>query len=111
MDRPIITRDRLATDFGPWLSLLANAIEGGRKAGTVKSGVDPEAWLIEMLILVIGAFATSDLMTHIFPGEYESEGSGRQMREIVRIARTSLFPDDADSSITESSDAAQEDKK
>jgi len=92
VNRPDHIRKRLGQDFGPWMSLLSNAIEGGRKAQTVRDDVDPEAWLVEMLIMVIGTYATGSVWATAFP-EKKGGGFNRQMSEIVRMARISLFPD------------------
>jgi hypothetical protein len=80
----------------PWVRLLTDAIRAGQEAGRVRADVDPEAWLIEVVVLVLGTYAAADLASTVFP-QADSGGSGqhtfaaRQLQEITRIARTSLF--------------------
>tara|TARA_B100000579_G_scaffold85366_1_gene66736 strand:+ start:165 stop:851 length:687 start_codon:yes stop_codon:yes gene_type:complete len=92
VNRPDAIRSRLADDFGPWMSLLSKAIADGQRAGSVRADLDPQAWLVQILIMVISTYATGSVWATTFPDG--AEGSfDRQISEIVRMAKTSLFPD------------------
>ena len=96
VDRPKETRERVGSRVSPWVRLLTDTIRAGQAAGRVRAEVDPEAWLIEVVVLVLGTYAAADLAYTVFPST-DSEGRGRrglaarQLQEINRIARISLF--------------------
>ena len=96
VDRPVEMRQRLGTSIGPWVRLLTEAIQAGQASGRVRPEVDPEAWLIEVVVLVIGTYAAADLAASVFSTD-DVDGDGRrvlatrQLDEIIRMARTSLF--------------------
>ena len=94
VDRPHETRDLLGTTIAPWSVLLTDSIRQGQAAGTVRPEVNPESWLIEVVILVIGTFAAADLAGAVFAHQAETapeDRINRQMEEIIRMARTSLY--------------------
>ena len=96
VDRPQETRDRLGGHIGPWVRLLTDAIRSGQEAGRVRPEVDPEAWLVGLVVQVIGTYAAADLATSIFPSNEVDQANpygmaDRQINEITRMARTSLF--------------------
>jgi AcrR family transcriptional regulator len=96
VDRPKETRERLGSRVSPWVRLLTDAIRTGQEAGRVRADVDPEAWLIEVVVLVIGTYAAADLAYTVFPpADSDARGrhslAARQLQEISRIARISLF--------------------
>ena len=96
VDRPVETRERLGGRIGPWVRLLTDAIRVGQSGGRVRAEVDPEAWLIEVVLLVIGTYAAADLAAGVFSnrdldGDGRRELARRQLDEIIRMAKTSLF--------------------
>ena len=90
IDRPHRTREQMGEEFAPWLTLLTDAIRRGQDHGRIRSEVDPEAWLTQLIVMVIGTFAAADLASAAFSksGEYRVE---RQVAELIRTARNSLY--------------------
>ena len=94
VDRPHETRDVLGQTIAPWSVLLTDSIRRGQAAGTIRSEVNPESWLIEVVVLVIGTFAAADLAGAVFADQAEispKDRIDRQLDEIIRMARTSLY--------------------
>jgi AcrR family transcriptional regulator len=89
--RPKETRERVSRALAPWLGMLVQAIEQGKEAGRVRADVDPEAYLTEMVVLIVGAFVAADLSTAVFPGQTGQERLDRIITEITRMGRFSLF--------------------
>ena len=92
IDRPHLTRERMSEDFGPWLVRLTDAIRRGQKAGYVRSDLEPEAWLTQLIVLVIGTFAAADLAAAAFTIS-GTDAAERQLSELIRTARHSLYID------------------
>jgi AcrR family transcriptional regulator len=90
IDRPHVTRGRMGDAFGPWLLILTDAIRRGQKSGRIRPEVDPEAWLTQLIVLVIGTFAAADLAAAAFPDTGEDRVL-RQVAELIRTARSSLY--------------------
>ena len=90
LDRPRQTREAMSQDFGPWLTLVTDGIRRGQKAGHLRSDVDPEAWISQLIVLVIGTFAAADLAASAFP-ESTEDAVTRQVTELIRTARHSLY--------------------
>ena len=90
IDRPHVTRGRMGDAFGPWLLILTDAIRRGQKSGRIQPEVDPEAWLTQLIVLVIGTFAAADLAAAAFPDTGEDRVL-RQVAELIRTARSSLY--------------------
>jgi len=93
VDRPVDTRDRLAGAIGPWMQLLRGAISEGQRSGRVRAGVDAEAYLIQCIVSMVGAFVGSQLGAEVFGGESAEDWGRRQRKEARRMARQSLFMD------------------
>ena len=94
VDRPAESKQRIGVALGPWLMMLAQAIEEGRVAGRVRKDVDAQAYLVEMVVLIVGTFVAADLASAVFPDQSASVRVEQQIREILRMARTSLFTED-----------------
>jgi AcrR family transcriptional regulator len=90
IDRPRVTRERMSEAFGPWLLMLTDAIRRGQKSGRIRPEVDPEAWLTQLIVLVIGTFAAADLAAAAFSDTGEDRVL-RQVAELIRTARFSLY--------------------
>lgn len=89
--RPKETRERVGKALSPWMLVLVQAIEQGKEAGRVRPDVDPQAYLTEMVVLIVGTFVAADLSTAVFPGESVEERITRIIAETMRIGRISLF--------------------
>jgi AcrR family transcriptional regulator len=88
LDRPGDVRRILRGPLRPWLSAIAGYIESGRRHGTHQADVDPEAYVMHILLYVISAASVAGVCAAAFEG---AGARARWDRELHRIARASLF--------------------
>lgn len=87
LDRPDELKKLLRGPVRVWLSAVAGYIRTGQENGRHFADVDAEAYVVQILQLVITATASASVMATALP-----EGSrARYDRELARIARASLF--------------------
>lgn len=96
LDRPDAMRALLATYVAPWMAVVTDAITRGQKAGVLRADVDPEAYVVMVILLVIGNVATVGTVSRLAlaPGARGSRGDRvppRIAREIKRVARAALI--------------------
>jgi hypothetical protein len=93
LDRPADMRERLATYVQPWLVVVADYIRRGQEFDDVFAEVDPEAYVLQIINLVVSGVATaSSLEGGLLPPEsLRGTPAERHTRELIRIARYSLF--------------------
>src|SRR5690606_6677369 len=96
LDRPAAMRALLATYVAPWMAVVTDAITRGQKAGVLRADVDPEAYVVMVILLVIGNVATVGTVSRLAlaPGARGSRGDRvppRIAREIKRVARAALI--------------------
>ena len=93
VDRPQQARERLGATIAPWGALLTDSIRSGQEDGRIQREVDAQAWLVNVVILLIGTIATTELVSVAFHREEASaeERTDRQLKELARMARTSLY--------------------
>ncbi len=93
VDHPQQARQRLGEVMAPWASLLVESIKNGKKSGHIRADVDVEAWLADVVVLMVGTFAAAELTSVVSPnmGEGSDERVRRQVAEVVRMARSSLY--------------------
>ncbi len=94
VDRPRATRELVGAAVAPWLPLVIHAMEDGQAHGRVRPEVDPLAYVMECIALVVGTFAAADLAAGLSGEDSPATSVDRQFREILRIARTSLFTEE-----------------
>jgi AcrR family transcriptional regulator len=90
LDRPEAARALVAGPVRPWLHAVAGYIRAGQEAGLHPPDLDPEAYVVHVLALVIVATANAGVNTAALtadPGRERARYDG----ELVRIARASLF--------------------
>ncbi len=88
LDRPAEMRKLLRGTVHQWHTAVAGYIQAGRDTGRHYADVDPEAYVVLIMLLVITATASS-------PGTaaaLDRDGPARFDREVARIAHASLFP-------------------
>jgi TetR/AcrR family transcriptional regulator len=90
LDRPKEMTDLFAVHLQPWTSLLTDYIRRGQEEGRTRAAVDPEAYVVQILHAAIGIIATGGATMHILRDPPDLD---RQLAELFRIARTSLFND------------------
>jgi TetR/AcrR family transcriptional regulator len=90
MDRPETMQARLAATLTPWITLIADYIRKSQDAGHVPKEVDPEVYILHIVTLAVSAIAALPVVGAALPGKKE-EVADRHMRELMRMARSSLF--------------------
>jgi AcrR family transcriptional regulator len=90
MDRPEAMRGRMQKTLTPWMTLIADYMKKSQEAGQVQKDVDPEAYIIHIVTLTVSAIAALPVLGHALTGD-KDEVAERHLRELLRIARMSLF--------------------
>lgn len=88
LDHPEGLKQRLAAQVSPWVGLLAERIEAGKREGIIHADVDPLLYVWGIVVMMLTAIASSDITGSVIGAK---AGPERAEREIVRIAYTSLF--------------------
>jgi AcrR family transcriptional regulator len=88
LDRPDEMSELFTQHLQPWTALLTDYIRIGQEAGGSRREVDPEAYVLQILNAAIGTIAMGGAARHILPN---APGLDRQLSELGRIARLSLF--------------------
>ena len=93
LDRPEEMQNRLETYVAPWVSVVADYIRKGQEHGEIHDPVDPEAYILQIINLVVSGIAASSCLEGglLPPSSPLGTPSQRHKRELMRIARTSLF--------------------
>lgn len=87
LDRPEPMREQLRDQVGPWIEVIAGYIRRGQQSGELRLEADPEAYLLQIIHLIVGGVATIETLA------VEGDTS-RMLREIERMAKVSLFTDE-----------------
>ncbi len=89
LDRPEELRDQMRAFLSPWLTILADYIRNGKQDGSVRPDIDPEAYILSVIQMIVGGLATNNVFGALFDGT--DAPIERQAAELTRIARASLF--------------------
>lgn len=85
LDRPAEMRKLLRGPVKPWLNAISDYVRAGQESGTHHPDLDPEAYVVHILQLVIAAAASAPVFTALV------DSRARYDTELARIARSSLF--------------------
>ena len=88
LDHPAEMRARMEEHLSPWLNLVTDYIRRGQKEGVVHDDLDPEAWVMHVVSQTVATFAFSQVGEAVLR---DDASYARRVRELVRVARTSLF--------------------
>lgn len=91
MDRPQEMREHLAEVVRPWVGLLSDYIRKGAETGELHRDVDPEAYVVHVITLVLAGMAASPIVTGLVTAASRQQAEERHVRELLRMARSSLF--------------------
>ena len=58
LDRPVEMRELLSKHVAPWLGVIAESIAKAQADGSMRADVDPEAYVLQVIHLVVGTFTT-----------------------------------------------------
>lgn len=88
LDRPAEFGALLRGPVRPWLLAVSSYIDAGKENGKHHGDVDPEAYVVMVMEMVIFAAAIVNLAPAVLPGQ---DAAGRCERELSRIAKSALF--------------------
>ena len=88
LDRPEDMRELLREHVSPWLTLIAPSIREGQASGRLHPGVDPEAYVLNVIFMAIWAVAMEPVAPSALPPPRDAD---RAIAEMERIAHDSLF--------------------
>jgi hypothetical protein len=57
----------------------------------VRADVDPEAYLVQCIVMIVGSFVAADLGAEVFGGRDGARWAERQRNEARRMAQEALF--------------------
>ena len=99
LDRPDTMQTMLRQFVQPWVELLGGQLDRAKAQGLVQPDVDPQAYAVEVITLAVAGTAVIDTLNVILPDD-PARGSTRtrHARELIRIARSSLYPTTPDES-------------
>lgn len=90
LDRPGVLHSLMKEHLSPWTTLLTDYIRMGQESGTIKPDVDPESYIIQVMMMVIGTVAIGGVVAAlVHPGGGDSLEAN--VAELVRICRDALF--------------------
>jgi TetR/AcrR family transcriptional regulator len=90
LDRPEQMQSRLTQTLTPWLTLIADYIRKSQESGQVGREVDPEAYIVHIVTLAVSSVAAWPVLGSALGGKRD-EIEERHHRELLRLARSSLF--------------------
>lgn len=94
LDRPDNMRALLTEGLRPWLLLVAEYIRQGQASGILYEDVDPESYVMHIILMVAGTVANLQVLPRVLSetsGRDASNAEQRYLDELFRIARSSLF--------------------
>jgi TetR/AcrR family transcriptional regulator len=93
LDNPTDTKRLMVESLRPWILLVAEYIREGQKIGLVRSNVDPESYVLHVIILVIATVANLSTVSLalLSDGAADGDAEQRHLAELVRMTRTALF--------------------
>ncbi len=98
LDRPEELEHLFREYLGPWMRILSDYIRRGQQDGHLHRDVDPEAYILQIIQLVVAGIAVGDVVESLLgPSDGDQPARDRQITELMRVARSSLFvePDNA----------------
>lgn len=92
LDRPDEMKLLFQQSLGPWMKILSDYIRRGQEEGIIHADLDPEAYILQIIQLVVGTIAIGDVVESLLDAfTDERSPHRRQVDEVIRIARSSLF--------------------
>ena len=83
LDRPRETRRLMERLVQPWAQATCNYIRKGQEGGWLRADADPEAYVNQVINLLIASIATFEALA--------TTDRERNLAELVRVAKSSLF--------------------
>jgi AcrR family transcriptional regulator len=92
LDRPGEVEAQLGVHVRSWVAIVCDYIRKGQSQGRVYADVDPEAYVVQVINLVIAGVATYDCLGALVSAQRGADQHfTRHVRELLRVARRGLF--------------------
>lgn len=94
LDRPEEMEPLIESHVQPWTKIICDYIRKGQQQGRVHPDIDPEAYVVHMINLMVCGVALQDSITALMPagpGDDRERLASRYVAELLRIARAGLF--------------------
>lgn len=86
LDRPAELQSQMHNHLQPWLKLFADYIRMGQATGLIRPSVQPESYVVQVLLMVVTTVAIGDEAAALARSD-----SAANVDELIRIARDALF--------------------
>jgi AcrR family transcriptional regulator len=91
LDRPAEVKSMLGTHVRPWIDVVCNYIRKGQEQGRVWPDLDPEAYVVQVIHLVVASVATHEVSGALLGARRSKRVSSRHVDELLRFARRGMF--------------------
>jgi TetR/AcrR family transcriptional regulator len=95
LDRPAEMAPLIEEHVEPWARIVSDYIRKGQDQGRVRKDVDPEAYIMSVINLVLCGIAIHGLTNQLLPPTQRTDAPPsvpqRYLDEMLRIAKSSLF--------------------
>jgi TetR/AcrR family transcriptional regulator len=97
LDNPNDTKRLLVESLRPWILLVSEYIREGQKIGLIHADVDPESYVLHVVVLVITTVANLTTIATALSGGGQADAQNRReteqrhLAELIRMTRTALF--------------------
>jgi AcrR family transcriptional regulator len=88
LDHPVEMRKLLAENLRPWVLLVSQYIREGVRSGVIHADVDPEAYVLSVVVLVLATIGARGVSEAVLGTE---DAHARQLIELQRLTKTALF--------------------
>ncbi|MEX1365766.1 MAG: helix-turn-helix domain-containing protein [Nannocystaceae bacterium] len=96
LDRPDEMKPLIISHVQPWTKIICDYIRKGQQQGRVHADIDPEAYIVHMINLMVTGVALQESILALVPGREEHDTAAeRYLTELLRVARAGLFIDPA----------------
>lgn len=80
----------LALNLRPWVMLVAQYIREGQRGGLIYEDVDPDTYVLDVIVLSIASVAFEEVLDATLGGD-TADNRDRWIGELTRLSRTALF--------------------
>jgi AcrR family transcriptional regulator len=92
LDNPANMRRVLGDNLRPWVMLVGQYVRQGQQSGLIHADVDPEAFVLNVVVSVLATVAVRPIAVHVLGDEAAApDGEARPIRELFRTHRAALF--------------------
>jgi AcrR family transcriptional regulator len=93
LDNPVDMQRLMGENLRPWVLLLAEYIREGQKHGSIRADVDPESYVLHVILLVVANVANLSTVSMSLDttGASPDAMEQRHLKELARLTRTALF--------------------